>query len=655
LMYENYFHRQKPDNMDGEKELKLIIQPKVIDHLGIKMYQKPVDVLAEFVANAWDADSELVEIQIESDSITIQDFGSGMTYDQCQSYFLTVGRDRREATGKDVSEEKERPVLGRKGIGKFAGFGIASIVSIRTIAKVNGELTSFEMDIKSILEHDASDSTEKPIKVTEYSGDNDDRKSEHGTTIELKGVRTSDIDLNDFRTELSRRFLLAQLYDDFEIKVNGIELPESFSDQMEFVFPQDLTDEEKTKIPQLGSIENGWAIEQFEGNEIRWRMGFFEDTIQIEELRGISIFAKGKLSQKPFFFDLSGGISGQHGLEYMTGQVRMDFIDEGNNDLIATERQRINLQSELGKKIREWGIERIKLLSSFWKARRSKKRLELLNDRISGFRDRLDELPPRERNTVETVLRKIASFPRLGQARYKEWCNDVLTSWEKGRLRDLILEISETEDFDEQKLLDVLTESGILTALNIAEAIKTKIVTIGELKQRVASRQLENQVRDFIYDNPWLIHPQWETFKKERSVNNIIQDSGAKNLNDDAFNGRVDLALAAGSSLLLVEFMRPGLEIDRDHLDRINYYVIDIRIALKRETGITIQNLEKAFVIADSKKDSESISTRIAELAEKNILVMTWEGLIEQAIKQWEDHLELLKERYPDDQRIQDL
>ena len=53
--------------MDREKELKLIIQPKVIDHLGIKMYQKPVDVVAEFVANAWDADSELVEIHIENE------------------------------------------------------------------------------------------------------------------------------------------------------------------------------------------------------------------------------------------------------------------------------------------------------------------------------------------------------------------------------------------------------------------------------------------------------------------------------------------------------------------------------------------------------------------------------------------------------------
>jgi hypothetical protein len=638
-----------------DKKLKLVIQPKVIDHLGIKMYQKAVDVVSEFVANAWDADSELVEIQIESNSITIKDFGNGMTYEQCQKSFLTVGRDRRKDTGKETSEKKDRPVLGRKGIGKFAGFGIASKVTVRTISKSNGELSSFEMDINSILEHDASESAEKPIKVLEYQEENEFRKAEHGTTVILDGVNT-DINIEEFRSDLSRRFLLAQVYDDFEIKVNDSELPESFSDEMEFVFPRDFTDEEKIKIPTLEGIENGWAIEKLDGHEVRWRVGFFEDTIQVEELRGISIFARGKLAQKPFFFELSGGISGQHGLEYMTGQMRMDFIDDAEHDLISTERQRINLQSEFGKLVRSWGIDRIKLLSYFWKARRSSKRLQELEDRISGFRERLEVLPASERKTVKTVLKKIASFPRLGQARYKEWCNDVLTSWEKGRLKNLITEISETQELDEGKLLDVLSESGVLTALNIAESIKTKIVTIGELNQRVKSGQLENAVRDFIYDNPWLIHPRWETFRKERSVHNLIKDAGTKNLDEgETFNGRVDLALASGSTLLLVEFMRPGLELDRSHLDRINWYVGDIRNAIERETANPINVLETAYVIADNRKDSESISRRISELRSNGILIMTWQTLIEQAIKQWEDHLDLLKERFPDDKRIQEL
>jgi len=641
-----------------EKTLTLIIQPKVIDHLGIKMYQKPVDVISEFVANAWDADAETVNIELKDDRISITDNGIGMTFDQCQDYYLTVGRNRRIDTGNEISTEKKRPILGRKGIGKFAGFGIAKTIVVETTAKENGERTKFEMNINTILDFDSRNQEEKPISVLIYERPNSENKNSHGTSITLTGM-TIDVDsslIDEFRKELSRRFLITQSYDDFIVRANGKELPDNFNEEMEFIFPQDFTREEKDKFQNIVSIDNkGWAHETFQGKTIQWRVGFFEDTIKVEELRGLSIYAKGKLAQKPFFFDLAGGISGQNALEYMTGQIRMDFIDEGQNDLIATERQRINLQTSFGKSIREWGIDKIKILSSIWKQRRSEKRLEQLNDKISGFKDRLQNLPSTERKTVETVLKKIATFPRLGQKRFHDWCNDILTSWEVGRLRNLITEISQIQDLDEVKFLEILSEADVLTALNIAESIKTKIYTISELKKRVTAKELENSVRDFIYQHPWLIHPKWESYRKERGLKKLINDNASKHLNIDAFNGRVDLALSSGENLLLLEFMRPGLPLDSNHLDRINYYVLGVKRGLAKETGNPIRKLEAAYVVADDEKRSDDFLDRIQQLKDSNIYILRWETLIEQAIKQWEDHLELIKQRNPNDKRIQSL
>lgn len=646
------------EDLSVTKQLRLIIQPKVIDHLGIKMYQKPVDVIAEFIANAWDADSEIAKISINEDRITITDHGTGMTFDECQKHFLTVGRDRRKEAGSELTEIKSRPLLGRKGIGKFAGFGVAQKVTITTISKKNGELTSFEMDIADILSHDSLEKAEKPITVIDFQPENSERKLSHGTTVTLHGVGKSQIDEVLFKSELSRRFLLTQIADDFSILINNEPLPESFSTELEFVFPRDLTESEKTKFTNLTAVDNstGWGEELFLGKTIRWRIGFFEEPIETEELRGIAIFAKGKMAQKPFFFDITGGISGQHGLEYMTGQIMMDFIDEGANDLIATERQRINLQIEPGKQIKNWGIERIKLLASIWKERRSEKRLQELEDKLGQFKERLDALPSQERKTVKSVLLKIASFERLGKKRFQDWCSDILTSWEMGRLKELIIKISETRDIDEQALLEMLAEADVLTALNIAESVKTKILTIGELKSRVTAGQHENKVRDYIYEHPWLIHPRWERFQKERSVQNLLRDMGVEHLNGSpAFNGRVDLALSAGSQLMLVEFMRPGIELDRDHIHRIDDYVTDIRNRLSSETGNTIRSLDTAYLIADKKKDTALINSQCSSLAQKGILVMTWDTLIEEALKQWRDHLDLLKQRNPQDKRIQEL
>lgn len=224
------------------------------------------------------------------------------------------------------------------------------------------------------------------------------------------------------------------------------------------------------------------------------------------------------------------------------------------------------------------------------------------------------------------------------------------------KVKNLIFSLSQEQELDEQKLLDALNEVGVLTSLNIAESIKTKITMIAELKHRVKEKDRENKIRDFIYDNPWLIHPRWETYRGERSVKKLIEDVGKKRLDkDDAFNGRVDLTLSSGSDLLLLEFMKPGKKIDEDHIDRIQWYVRDIRNGIKNETGSHIKRLSSAYIIADSKENNQSINTAIAELSEKGIYVMTWDTLIEQAIYQWKDHLDLLKERFPDETRIQDL
>lgn len=631
------------------KELKLKIQPHVIDHLGIKMYQKVADVVSEFVSNAWDADAPCVDIQVDENRITIVDDGVGMSFEECQTKFLTVGRDRRK-TEKTDHTQGGRPVLGRKGIGKFAGFGIAKQIDIRTVCKGTGELTAFRLDVQKIL---SVEDGEASIEVFEYRDPGSKNAPKNGTTVILNGLSVGSADCAVLGKELSRRFLLATQNAGFKILINGQEIPESFSESMEYVFPRDLTPEELT-VRHVTKNEDGWAVESFpDGTEIKWRVGFAKKPLDDEELRGIAIFARGKLAQKPFFFDFTGGMSAQQGLEYLTGQVKMEFIDDEKNDLIATERQRINLQTAVGRDIRNWGVDLLKFLCGCWADRRVQRKMAIISSKTDQFAERLEQFPTSERKMVLKVLEKVASFERLGETKFREWANDIVTSHEKGRLRAIIEQLAETKDVDEATFINILAESDVLASLNIAESVKTKILAIGELKQRVMSGELENKVRDFIYENPWIIHPKWERFAKERSVENLIKDLGVQVFKDEEpYNGRVDLALSAGSDLLLVEFMRPGLELDCDHLDRLNWYVIGIRNAIKSRSGGLIRSMTNAYVVADERKRSADMDERIDELLSKGIMILTWNDLISNALKQWKEVLELLKSRYPDDKRI---
>lgn len=53
--------------------------------------------------------------------------------------FLTVGFDKRKDNPNAKSKLFKRDLMGRKGIGKFAGFGISEVIEICTISKETGE------------------------------------------------------------------------------------------------------------------------------------------------------------------------------------------------------------------------------------------------------------------------------------------------------------------------------------------------------------------------------------------------------------------------------------------------------------------------------------------------------------------------------------
>ena len=68
--------------MDKENRfLKMRVAGRFIDLLGNQMYGGPVPSIAEFIANAWDADAEKVEVLLPEDvreegaEVVVRDYG----------------------------------------------------------------------------------------------------------------------------------------------------------------------------------------------------------------------------------------------------------------------------------------------------------------------------------------------------------------------------------------------------------------------------------------------------------------------------------------------------------------------------------------------------------------------------------------------------
>lgn len=647
-----------------KRNLTLRIQPRIIEHLGIQMYQKIADVLSEFVANAWDADATIVNIIIDKEkkNIIISDNGYGMTFKECQQNYLMVGRNRRISLKCDTTA-KNRPVMGRKGIGKFAGFGISNKIKVRTISlaniddrngSINTEMakveTEFILDLLKIESNLISDSTD--LITTK---DEEPTLENCGTTITLENIQQdlSEEQITSIRAALSRRFIIAVHNDDFKIIVNGIEATSNFEEGKEYNFPQDLKNDEKDKL-HIINIRDGWGVSYLENlGTALWRVSFTEQPINDEELRGIAIFARGKMAQKPFFFNISGGISGQHALEYMSGQVKMDFIDDDNLDLISTERQRINLNKDGGCTIQKWGENLIKELAIIWKKRRAEEAIKEFEDKVNFIGNRLLKLPKSEQTTVKGVLKKLAGVSYLSKKRFQDVADQILTAWEGGRLHSLIHSLSEKNTINETEFINLLFETDVITSLHVAETVKTKLQVIDKIEEMVRNRKLENTVRDYIADHPWIIHPQWEKFAKEIGLERTLKELGDSHFNEPVYHGRIDLLLSSNNELILIEFMRPGLTIDNDHINRATAYVDALKYHISAQTAKNWE-LKESYIIAEVSNDFHTRES-LKRCVTSKIYFKDWETLLADAKKQFKDFINVIKSRTPLDDRIQSL
>lgn len=167
------------NNNKDERQYTLNIDPRILELLGPNLYTNIYYVLAELIANAYDANASNVYIVVEKDSITVEDDGNGMSYSEGDvDNFLNVAKETR--TGEEDSyvngSSGQRRKMGRKGVGKLAALSVSENVEIKTVKA--GEKSGFILS-----RHIGSDKKLVPLKEEDiqflYVRD-------HGTSIVMR-------------------------------------------------------------------------------------------------------------------------------------------------------------------------------------------------------------------------------------------------------------------------------------------------------------------------------------------------------------------------------------------------------------------------------------------------------------------------------------
>jgi len=124
------------------KEYQLSVDPRILELLGPNLYTNIYYVLAELIANAYDADAQNVYIIANKDDIRVEDDGHGMSYDAGEiGDYLNVAKVSREREDDSFTRSRTRRKMGRKGVGKLAALSVSENVDVMTVAK--GEKSGF--------------------------------------------------------------------------------------------------------------------------------------------------------------------------------------------------------------------------------------------------------------------------------------------------------------------------------------------------------------------------------------------------------------------------------------------------------------------------------------------------------------------------------
>ena len=205
-------------------KFKMSLDLNVLNHLGLNLYSNVPAVLSEVVANSWDADAENVRIlwEPELSQITITDDGIGMTAEDINNKYLTVGYQKREK-GDSVTA-KQRDVMGRKGIGKLSVFSIAEEVELHSVKNgIRSALVMNIIDIKETISNQNSRYSPKEIEC--------DPTLTVGTKIILRKIKKKMLSINHdaLRKRISRRFTIISPDQKFNVSVN--EIPVTINDR----------------------------------------------------------------------------------------------------------------------------------------------------------------------------------------------------------------------------------------------------------------------------------------------------------------------------------------------------------------------------------------------------------------------------------------
>lgn len=511
-------------------DAKLTIKHNVIEHLGLKLYKNKVgNVLAEIIANSWDADAEHVYVDLNEDVISVSDDGHGMSFENIRDIYLKVGKPKR-SSGTELSSSKNRKSMGRKGLGKLAPFGIARDIEVTSIA--DGNVTRFKLPLDKILQQGNGDYepvfslVDKPMKdvhpnsfgaaTEQFWVRLKNLEKIQGTLVEMTNITLKNLPKPEkVLMEIGKRFTVVLLENDFDVLINDIAIKEDNAlPKFEFRIP-----------------EKGFTTIQLQQREIKFWVGFVESAEWPADQAGVGVFAHGKIAQtRPFFFGRKGKEVFQR---YLYGVIEADWIDDGKDDKISTDRTAIDWSDPDLELLYNWGRKSV----GEWVGKYEKHRKAKSFNKVETQAKALQEKGKMKRYTapenkqiaklVDEATAPLGKAPTANKAREelliavaKAWINAPSRKLLKKLWSNLAMNKSNPESFT--AVINQMANFSVPESMGLAMNFAQRAYAITELYKLVKGIS-ETNLQHLVESFPWILSPGGDLLTANQTLKTTIE------------------------------------------------------------------------------------------------------------------------------------
>lgn len=619
--------------MANSSELRMEFDPATIEHLGIHQYSTLPPVIAELVSNSYDAEAENVHILLNDKGkkeIIIEDDGHGMAFTEINTNFLKIGRNRRIVEDTQKSRNGKRFVIGKKGIGKLAFFGIAQKILVETIN--SGKKNIFLMDWEKLKNEGKKGKVYKPeaLVVDEKTS------SKNGTKITLKNIkRKSGFDPNDVAYSLSRYFSIFDRFD-FNVFVQH-------NDEKEVIVEVKNELKYKNITPVLNESFplDEHPVDYAYRNDITGKLIAGKETVP-SNFEGVALFSRGKLVNDHSFYDIKAS---SFGYKYITGFLNVDFIDDWNKEVISTNRSSLIWEDEDASELKEY-LSRV--IQDFynkytdWKKNQKKKKIkEKTGIDVDEW---IETLPKHDRSLAKKIIRPIMNDDGLDSDKSSDLISYIKDSFEFESFKELAAEIAEIPQIEKDNLISLLKDWELIEAKEFYKLSLVRVNTIKSFEKYIHKNAKEvPTLHNFLKTFPWLLDPRIMEFRDEVTYSKLLKEKYPESEVTPKKNRRIDfLCTSLANNRFIIELKRPNHRIKEKDVKQAR----DYRSFIQSHSGNDPQSKKQvvAYIVCGNTHTSNKILQEDIETWEKEgkIYVRTYSELLEQAKKY---HLEFI-DRY---------